>query len=797
MHPEPMTKNPDPVAPDHPIRLQSRTPLRSRRRMAAGVLSGLLALSCFAIPPAWAYKAGHGAADRPSGIPEYANIPAYLADANRNNHRHVKIGQYTLPREQVEAFHTANSLTDGKLIASFTNVAAYLEDSDRTNRLYADIKGTVYRVSDLEASNTARILSDTSLPDPVTSLVSSIDRFGTTAVGDGAQATAYDATALGDGARATGYGATALGDGTQATGGGAIAIGANVAATGASATVIGNDASARGDKAIVIGLEAAVTAPSLGAIAIGMESRTDGWKSMAIGAHARTHGNAAIAVGRSTQAYGSTSIALGRGALAHGPSVGVTSNGATSLGPGATALGMSATAMGKGAMAAKERDIALLPCVYGPDFYKSSHCSSFLTTAERANPNLRADTEQGETFRAGIQTRLLGVLNSRSAADYATALGHSSWAAGSHGSTAVGSMSRATGERSTALGATAKAGGLRSTAVGEASQAQGADTVAVGRNAVAGGLTVGKTYGNVGKYLADTTRTSHTNVRIDSNVYQVNALEAVTGLTQDNLPVALTVTAGGVAVGVSARAAGVNSIALGQGAAATGTNGIAIGQGVSAGPNEVVIGVKQRHSYRLPGLATSSGTRVVTVDSNGRLSTQAATSSSSRGASLRGAAALSSEVTALDRDTGTPVDAAYYEEAPAIGSGPGAPATAEQRRVVVQDTNRDGSVRLRTLDFGDLSGVDRRLSGVEQRVTTLSERLNKATAMSAALSALPNVVPGDKRFFLGVGAGHYSSEQAVAIGMSARVGRHVFVNAGAAVASGDNASVRGGVGVVW
>lgn len=464
-----------------------------------------------------------------------------------------------------------------------------------------------------------------------------------------------------------------------------------------------------------------------------------------------------------------------------------------------------------------------LLCIYRPRL-TDNPCRSFLTPAQLADPRLTANTDAGKVFRAGIQTRLLGVLNARSApratalgsssratADTSTALGYSSWATGSHGSTAVGGASRATGERSTALGATAKAGGLRSTAVGEASQAQGADTVAVGRSAVAGGLTVGETYSNVGQYLADTTRTSHTNVRIGSNVYQVNALEAVTSLTKDNLPVALTVTAGGVAVGVSARAAGVNSIALGQGASATGTDSIALGRGaaangskaiaigpgVSAAQDEVVIGVKGRHSYKLPGLATTSGTRVVTVDSNGRLSTQAATSSSSRGASLRGAAALSSEVTALNRDTGTPADAADYEEAPAIGSGPGAPATAEQRRVVVQDTNRDGSVRLRTLDFGDLSGVERRLTGVERRVTTLSERLNKATAMSAALSALPNVVPGDKRFFLGVGAGHYSSEQAVAIGMSARVGRHVFVNAGAAVASGDNASVRGGVGVVW
>ena len=295
---------------------------------------------------------------------------------------------------------------------------------------------------------------------------------------------------------------------------------------------------------------------------------------------------------------------------------------------------------------------------------------------------------------------------SRATAAASTALGYSSWATGLHGSTAVGDTSRATGEQSTALGGEAKAGGSRSTAVGQASEAHGDDTVAVGRRAVAGGLSSDKTYSDVAAYLADTTRgTTIQIVQIGKKVYRVTALDAVTSLTKDNLPGALTATAGGVAVGMNAAAAGMNSIALGwgasathtdsialgRGASATGTNGIAIGSGVTAGANEVVVGASG-HTYKLPGLKTTSGTRVVTVDSNGRLSTQttATGTASSRGAALRGAAVLSSDVTAVSR-----TEAADYEKAPAIGSGPTAPATAEQRRVVVQDTNRDGSVRLR------------------------------------------------------------------------------------------------------
>ena len=677
MDPKPMTNDSGRAAPDRRIHIQSRTPVRSCRRIAAGVLSVLLGLSCFVASPAWAYKAGQGADDTPTNIPEFANVAAYLEDRDRGSYMYVKIRHsgtlYTLKRRDLEAFHKANTLTGANLITPYADTTAYLASSGRTNLLYAYIGDKVYRVTDLEAARVGNTIPN--LPDPVENLGTS-----NTAVGQGASTTEYRSVAIGSNATAT----------NRAT------------------------------------------------VAIGPLSRASGWKSIAIGADANANGG--IAMGRNAQAHAG-STALGQWANARG-------SGAVSLGNGAAASGGGAAALGS---------------------------------------------------------------LSRAAADSSTALGSSSWATGSDGSTAVGGASRATGERSTALGSTAKAGGLRSTAVGQDSQTQGADTVAVGRNAEAGGLKVGKTYDDVLKYLADTTRTAHANVRIGSNVYQVNALEAVTSLTKDNLPTAMIVTAGGVAVGVNTRAAGMNSIALGwdaeatgrdnialgRGARAHGTNAIAIGPGVSAAQNEVVVGASTHTTYKLPGLATTSGTQVVTVDSTGRLSTQAATSSSSRSASLRGAAALSSEVTALNRDTETRTDAADYEKAPAIGSGPTAPETADQRRVVVQDTNRDGSVRLRTLDFSDLSGMDRRLDGVEQRVSSLSDRLNKATAMSAALSALPNVVPGDNRFFLGVGAGHYSSEQALAVGMSARVGRHVFVNAGAALASGDDASVRGGVGVVW
>ena len=625
MYPNPMTNDPNRVAPDHRIQLPGPTPVRPRRPIAAGVLSVLLGLSCFAASPAWAYKAGTGANDRPwnANIKVYRDVAAYIADAaNRNKYKHVQIGSL------------------------------------------------VYLVTALNNHGTAEApLTDSNLPPPVDT-----DRlFKTVAVGGGANAESAGATAIGSPSSAVGPYAVAIGSGSSTAGRGAVAL---------------------------------------------------GWNS-----RARWH---AIAVGEYSRAQSLDSTAVGMYSTAHGAE-------ATSLGSRTEALGQGATALGSG-----------------------SRATSYASTA----------------------------------------IGYFSWAHGLHGapsgSTAVGVKSHATGEKSAALGGYATAAGDYSTAVGQASEAHGQDTVAVGRGAVAGAdLPSDKhetyRYSNVAKYLADTRPAGVKTVQIREKVYQVAALNAVTSLTEDNLPGALTTTRGGVAVGFRAAAEGMNSIALGWKAKATGTKGIAIGSDVTAGANEVVVGASG-HTYKLPGLKTTSGTRVVTVDSNGRLSTQTTTTgtASSRGAALRGAAGLSSEVTAVSR-----TEAADYEKAPAIGSGPTAPATAEQRRVVVQDTNRDGSVRLRTLDFGDLSGMEQRLAGVDRRVTSLSERLNKATAMSSALSALPNVVPGDNRFFLGVGAGHYSSEQALAIGMSARVQSRVFVNAGVALASGDEVSVRGGVGVVW
>ena len=133
-----------------------------------------------------------------------------------------------------------------------------------------------------------------------------------------------------------------------------------------------------------------------------------------------------------------------------------------------------------------------------------------------------------------------------------------------------------------------------------------------------------------------------------------------------------------------------------------------------------------------------------------------------------------------------------YEAAPDIGSGGAAPTTAEGRRVVVQDVNEDGTIRLTTLP------LDGALSGMDRRVDVLGTRVDQVAAASAALTALPNLVPGGKRYYLGLGLGNYRSESALAVGLSARKDNfHFNLGASSALSSDSSTSSRIGVGWVW
>ena len=939
-----------------------RTGVSAAAGRRAVLLFLLFCLAAFGLSPAWAYKAGEGADDRPADIPEYANVAAYLADSSRTDHIYVKIGQHTLRMFQLEAFHDNTGLTDGNLIQSYASVTAYLADTGRAGRLYAEINGSVFLVTVLEAANNAGTLSASTLPSPVAA------RFRTTAVGDGARAQNYDATAIGQSARATGRQSTAVGQNSGASG--------------------------------------------VNAVALGDYSRAYGDRSVALGTGSRAYGDHTTALGNSADGYGAHATALGRSATALGERT-------TALGRGAVAANLDADRELGDAVSESDGVGGLITCAHDTDLSVQgfvADCDEYLTAGERGDSRLARDDATGQAFRQTIRQRLQGRLtalstsratavgmSARALKRSATAVGYYSQATGESG-TALGSASDAAGERSTALGAAAWATGRYSTAVGQWAEAHGENTIALGRNSKAGGVSSSWIYTSVEEYVDDSDRTTRgTNVIIGGKVYAVSALEAVSGLDRTNLPAPVAATSGGVAVGADAAAAGEDSVALGKGATATGAKGIAIGAGAAAGANEVVIGSAGHTTYRMPGLAASQtrNAEVLTVtrtgvvssdggDLNDRLgqrrdtakvdgnayerirsirdtldmatteefraitrtnviqqvreatdsfdadttgdgrvddfgdgrkireivdqvdrdiaASHAGTVPSSQDAArvvttrivegdeeartvvtLKGA--TNEQVTALvallmnrrlstapvldesgnpvgttmdkflalDEDKGVPLSTnerlaylfqAIYgrpyrdtggvadtatdsrtphadsiagridsidklmpreadgtlEEAPVTEAGT---PSGVQRRVVVQDVYQDDGtrrVRLRTLDLGQLSGIDRRVDalgrrvdGLDRHVGKLGARLDKATAMSSALTALPNVVPNGGQFYLGAGAGHYRGQQAIAIGMSARVGarNNVFLNAGAATAGGGSVSSRAGVGFVW
>ena len=309
-----------------------------------------------------------------------------------------------------------------------------------------------------------------------------------------------------------------------------------------------------------------------------------------------------------------------------------------------------------------------------------------------------------------------------------------------------------------------------------------------------------------------------------------------------------------LAIGLDAHAVGINAIAIGSGVSA-GENEVVIG---STGHTYKLPGLSASQTAN-PEVLTVDGTGQLTLDGgdlyervskleSGSGGTTGSTSGQGTGAAAAPTPAPLADMTGPNTNSdgdpllGTPSDPADedgsafariakvkedvttaneqldqvsgkaqalergelegggYEEAPQVGSGGNAPANATNRRVVVQDANADGSVRLRTMEIPELSGVGRRLDAFGDRLNALDERLDSATAMSSALSALPNSVPDGGKLFLGLGVGHYGGKQAIALGLSARLGaeRNLFVNAGVATASGgESISARAGVGFVW
>ena len=118
-------------------------------------------------------------------------------------------------------------------------------------------------------------------------------------------------------------------------------------------------------------------------------------------------------------------------------------------------------------------------------------------------------------------------------------------------------------------------------------------------------------------------------------------------------------------------------------------------------------------------------------------------------------------------------------------------AAGDYRVVVAVDAPGPGDkTQLRTIDLGALAGVDK-------RVDQLSIDLDRGIAMSAALSALPSVVPNAGKYNLSIGFGDHGGESAFAFGFTARLGEATHFNIGGATASGNSGTTRAGVNWTW
>ena len=143
------------------------------------------------------------------------------------------------------------------------------------------------------------------------------------------------------------------------------------------------------------------------------------------------------------------------------------------------------------------------------------------------------------------------------------------------------------------------------------------------------------------------------------------------------------------------------------------------------------------------------------------------------------------------------------EQAPTNAEGE-APEDIDRRMVVEDYDAATQETRLRTISIGDLAGLDdridglsQRVHGVERRITGLETEVAGVAAVSSALSALPNFVPGGREFYAGVGLGSYSGQAAIAIGASAKVSDGIYVNAGFSKGTSTSLTSRLGIGIAW
>jgi hypothetical protein len=195
------------------------------------------------------------------------------------------------------------------------------------------------------------------------------------------------------------------------------------------------------------------------------------------------------------------------------------------------------------------------------------------------------------------------------------------------------------------------------------------------------------------------------------------------------------------AIGFQTRAFGADSVAIGSGAQANHASATAIGTGaLSSAANEVALG-GTGSSVRIGDIAASTAAQqgpidVVTVDANGTLGRQQAASAASV-ANVRVSINALSQITQSQFDT-----------------------LASQ-----------------------VSGLDRRLAGVEFRLEEIDQRARGGIAAAAALGSA--IAMPDRDFVIAGNFATYGGEQGYALNLVRRAGESVAFTAGVAGNTGE------------
>lgn len=506
------------------------------------------------------------------------------------------------------------------------------------------------------------------------------------------------------------------------------------------------------------------------ATAFGAQSRALGADSTALGEQAYAPHFATTAIGDHAEAYGRYSTAIGR--YAHTGNSNSTAIGAraSSVETNTVAVGMDAVAsgsrsvvVGAGAYAGKNKTMMgafrvsdLLDCANGNHsraiFIRD--CSGLMTPAEKANPLLADTSRDGLVFRDSIRARWRQALKDN----------------GTMGATAIGGGSQVAADFASAFGDNAQAMGVGSLAIGANAVANGKNSIAIGHRvaATANQVVIGN-QDNHYRLPGATAKTGKTGVLSvnDEGEVSVRELEDIGGGQYDDAELRNLI--GGNTTDIATNKDNIdintNNITTNKTDIATNTTNIE--------SNTTDIGA---NTTNITTNTTNIGANKTNITTN-----------------KTNIAENKGKITEIDGNLGDKTENSDDYD----GN-----ATAFSRIEWLRQNSTAGGM-------ADVSNRVTKNTGDiiknTNEIRDLGARVDQATALASALSAVPNVVPGNNNYHFGIGFGNYRNEQAIAIGISARKltadGNQIFLNFGSSAVLGgggsDSVVTRVGVGWAW